>query len=107
VEAAGGGGGFGSAQIPADILKKFDKNQDGQLDEKEQKAAGDALGPKKSRKEKLQEKLDLNGDGKITKEERETVAAQYKAEQEALKEQKKAELEASRAKAKVKAADDK
>lgn len=104
---AGGGGGFGSAQIPADILKKYDKNQDGQLDEKEQKAAGEALGPKKSRKEKLQEKLDLNGDGKITKEERETVAAQYKAEQEALKEQKKAELEASRAKAKAKAADDK
>jgi Ca2+-binding EF-hand superfamily protein len=104
---AGGGGGFGTAQIPADILKKYDKNQDGQLDEKEQKAAGEALGPKKSRKEKLQEKLDLNGDGKITKEERETVAAQYKAEQEALKEQKKAELEASRAKAKAKAADDK
>jgi Ca2+-binding EF-hand superfamily protein len=105
--AGGGGGGFGTAQIPADVLKKFDKNQDGQLDEKEQKAAGEALGAKKSRKEKLQEKLDLNGDGKITKEERETVAAQYKAEQEALKEQKKAELEASRAKAKAKAADDK
>jgi len=104
--AGGAGGGFGG-QIPPDVLKKFDKNQDGQLDEKEQKAAGEALGPKKSRKEKLQEKLDLNGDGKITKEERETVAAQHKAEQEALKEQKKAELEASRAKAKAKTAGDK
>ena len=113
--AAGGGGGGGGAggfgfggQIPADVLKKFDKNQDGQLDEKEQKAAGEALGPKKSRKEKLQEKLDLNGDGKITKEERETVAAQNKAEQEALKAKKKADLEASRAKSKAKSeADDK
>ena len=103
----GGGGGFGfGGQIPPDILKKFDKNQDGQLDEKEQKAANESLGPKKSRKEKLQEKLDRNGDGKISKEEREAAAAEYKAEQEALKEKKKAELEASRAKSKAKSAAD-
>jgi hypothetical protein len=95
----GGAGGFGfGGQIPPEILKKFDKNQDGQLDEKEQKAAGDALGPKKSRKEKLLEKLDRDGDGKISKEEREAAAAEYKAEQEALKEKKKAELEEKRAK---------
>jgi hypothetical protein len=99
----GAGGGFGGygGQIPADVLKKYDKNKDGQLDEKEQKAAGDALGPKKSRKEKLQEKLDRDGDGKISKEEREAAAAEYKAEQEAAKEKKKAELEERKAKAKA------
>jgi Ca2+-binding EF-hand superfamily protein len=105
----GGAGGFGfgvGGQIPPDILKKYDKNQDGQLDEKEQKAAGEALGPKKSRKEKLLEKLDKNGDGKVSKEEREAAAAEYKAEQQAAKEKKKAELEASRAKSKAKPAQD-
>ena len=93
--------------IPPDVLKKFDKNQDGQLDDKEQKAAGEALAPKKSRKEKLQEKLDKNGDGKISKEEREAAAAERKAEQEALKEKKKAELEESKARSKSESATDK
>jgi len=92
---AGGGSAFGGP-IPPDVLKKFDKNKDGQLDEKEQKAAAEALGPKKSRKEKLQEKLDLNGDGKISKDEREHVAAQQKAEQE----EKKAEQASKKGKPK-------
>lgn len=117
VGAGGGGGGFGGfggaggaggagfgSQIPPDVLKQFDKNQDGQLDEKEQKAAGEALGTKKSRKQRLQEKLDKNGDGKITKEEREAAAAERKAEQEALKERRKAELEESKSKPKAKPA---
>jgi Ca2+-binding EF-hand superfamily protein len=106
--AGGAGGGFGGygGQIPADVLKKYDKNKDGQLDEKEQKSANEALSPKKSRKEKLQEKLDRDGDGKISKEEREAAAAEYKAEQEAAKEKKKAEAEERKAKAKA-AADDK
>lgn len=90
--AEGGIGGFeGGAPsgfnggIPPEVLKKFDKNKDGELDEKEQKAAMAALGPKKSRSQQLKEKLDLNGDGKITKDERETVAAERKAEQEEKK----------------------
>lgn len=93
----GGGGGFGGpgnssgfgGQVPPEVLKKFDKNKNGQLDEDEQKAAMAALGPKKSRKEQLLEKLDLNGDGKITADEREQVAAQRKAEQEEKKAKKK------------------
>lgn len=77
-----------NAPIPPDVLKKFDKNKDGQLDEKEMKLAKAALGPKKSRKEQLLDKLDLNGDGKITQEERDRVAAERKAEQEELKKAK-------------------
>jgi hypothetical protein len=95
-----GGGAFGGP-VPPDILKKFDKNKDGELDDKERKAAVAAMGPKKSRKEQLQAKLDLNGDGKITKEEREEVAAQRKAEQE----EKKAEAEEKKAKSKRKTDD--
>jgi len=91
--AAGGGDAF-SGQVPPEILKKFDKNKDGQLDDKEKKAAMSALGPKKSRSERLQAKLDLNGDGKVTKEERDQVAAERKAEAEekkaAAEEKKKA-----------------
>jgi Ca2+-binding EF-hand superfamily protein len=98
----GGGDAFGG-QVPPEVLKKFDKNKDGQLDDKEKKAAMTALGPKKSRKEMLQEKLDLNGDGKITKEEREEVAAQRKAEAE----EKKAAAAEKKAKAKAKREDDK
>lgn len=105
-----GGPGFGAAggdafsgQIPPEIMKKFDRNKDGQLDDKEKKAAMSALGPKKSRKEMLQEKLDLNGDGKVTKEEREQVAAERKAEAE----EKKAEAAEKKAKAKAKKEEDK
>jgi Ca2+-binding EF-hand superfamily protein len=90
---AGGGDAF-SGQVPPEILKKFDKNKDGQLDDKEKKAALAALGPKKSRAERLLQEQDLNGDGKVTKEERAQVAAQRKAEAEekkaAAEEKKKA-----------------
>jgi hypothetical protein len=46
----------------------------------------------------MQEKLDRNGDGKISKEERAAAAAERKAEQEALKEARKAELARKKAK---------
>lgn len=62
--------------------------------------------PKKTRKERLLEKLDRNGDGKVTKEEREAAAAERKAEQEALKEEKKAELERKKTKRKADSATD-
>jgi len=92
----GGDGGAFSGPVSPEILKKFDKNKNGQLDEAEKKAAMAAMGPKRSRNERLQEKLDLNGDGKITKEEREQVAAQRKAELE----EKKAEAEEKKGKSK-------
>ncbi len=84
----GAGGDFGGpqsesgfpAQIPPELMKKFDKNKNGKLEESEQKALLAAIGPKKSRKEQLLEKLDLNGDGKITQQERDQVAADHKAE---------------------------
>jgi hypothetical protein len=90
-----GGPGFGapgasgfSGDVPADVIARFDKNRDGELDEKEQKAAMAAMSPKKSRSQQLKEKLDLNGDGKITKEERKAYAEERKAEQEEKKKDK-------------------
>lgn len=89
----GGSSGLGQ-QISPEMLKKFDKNKNGKLDDDEQKAAMAAMGPKKSRKEQLLEKLDLNGDGKVTQDERDQVAAERKAEAEekkAAKSKKKAD----------------
>lgn len=96
--AAGAGNDPFAGQVPPEILKKYDKNKDGELDEKEKKAAMAAYGPKKTRAQRLQETLDLNGDGKVTKEEREQVAAQRKAEAE----EKKAAAAEKKAKAKAK-----
>jgi Ca2+-binding EF-hand superfamily protein len=97
----GGDGGFGGPVSPA-ILKKFDKDKDGQLDEVEQKAVKAAFGPKKSRKEQMLEKLDLDGDGKVSKEEKEQVAAQRKAELA----ERKAEAAEKKARAKKKSGKD-
>ena len=80
-----GAGGFGGAggtgdQIPADVLKKFDKNKDGQLDETEKKAALEAMnGKTKSRAQQLKDKLDTNNDGKIDDAERAAAKEAFKA----------------------------
>lgn len=81
-----GSGGFGEAQIPPEVMKKFDKNKDGKLDDKEKTAAMEAMqGVKKSRAQQIKEKQDLDGDGKVTKEEKAAYAEQLKAEQEEKK----------------------
>ena len=80
---------IGPTNFPPEVIKKFDKNKDGELDEKEQKAAMAAFGPKKSRSQQIKDKQDADGDGKVTKAEREAYAEQLKAEAAEKKEEKK------------------
>ena len=47
-----------------EVLKEFDKDGDGKLNEEERKAAGEAM------RKKLIEKFDKDGDGKLNEEER-------------------------------------
>lgn len=96
------------SDVPPSVLKKFDKNKDGALDEKElaKWEAEKAAKREKYAKERaeLLEKFDANKDGKISEEERAAAKlemgkarteadavkakekdAKWKAEQEALK----------------------
>lgn len=77
-------------KIPAGVLKKYDTNQDGVLDEKE-KAAMEADKAKKKAAEEAKrlEKYDVNKDGKLDESE---LAAEKAAKKEAA-EKKKAEAE--------------
>lgn len=77
-------------KVPPGILKKYDANQDGALDEKE-KAAMDADKAKKKAEgeAKRLEKFDKNKDGKLDESE---LAAE-----KAMKQEKKAEMEKKKA----------
>merc|ERR1711990_22258 len=69
---------MGNANLFAEVIKEADSNSDGFFDLEEFKG----IGPKVSAKYMEQEmkKYDLDGDGYITKEERDTVIAKMKAE---------------------------
>jgi Ca2+-binding EF-hand superfamily protein len=60
----------------AEILKKFDKNGDGQLDETEKAAAREET--RKKREEERLKKYDKNGDGKLDDAEKETMREDLK-----------------------------
>jgi Ca2+-binding EF-hand superfamily protein len=74
-----GGSATGEMPIPPEMIKKFDKNKDGKLDDTEKKAAYAAMNAQgKSRTQLLKEKLDTNGDGKIDEAEKKAAAEAYK-----------------------------
>ena len=60
----------------AELLKKFDKNGDGQLDETEKAAAREDA--KKRREEERLKKYDKNGDGKLDDTEKEAMREDLK-----------------------------
>ena len=83
-------------KIPAGLLKKYDLNNDGVLDEKEKAAFEADKAKKKSEMEaKHLEKYDTNKDGKLDESER----AAAKAAKEEAAEKKKAELQKKKEKA--------
>ena len=57
----------GNRPVPQEMLKKFDKDGDGKLNEDERKAAGQA------RKAEMLKRFDKDGDGKLSEEEREAL----------------------------------
>jgi hypothetical protein len=81
-------------KVPPGILKKYDANQDGVLDEKEKAAMeADKAKHKAEWEAKRLEKLDKNKDGKLDESE---LAAEKALKQE-MAEKKKAEMEKKKA----------
>lgn len=75
----------------AEILKKFDKNGDGQLDETEKAAAREET--KKKREEERLKKYDKNGDGKLDDAEKEAMREDLKKRAEENAKRREARLE--------------
>ena len=75
--APGGTGEGIENPITPEMVKKYDKNGDGQLDAAEKKTALESLN--KSRTQLIKEKLDTNGDGKIDDAERKAAKEAFKA----------------------------
>jgi Ca2+-binding EF-hand superfamily protein len=62
--------------IPPEVVKEFDKDGDGKLNEEERKAARDA------REKQMLEKYDADKDGKLSDEERKAAREAMRAEHE-------------------------
>lgn len=60
--------------LPAEMIEKFDSNQDGTLDESERQAAREAMREiRKKRRAEMLEKYDSDNDGKLSKDERKAM----------------------------------
>ena len=67
-------------KLPPEIVDKFDKDGDGELNEDERKAAREARRDKmKERREEMLKKYDADGDGKLDEEERKVAREAMKA----------------------------
>ena len=71
-------GGGGPRQVPAAVLKEFDKDGDGKLNEEEAKAAREAA------QKKMLEKYDTDKDGKLSDDERKAMREDFEAKRKAL-----------------------
>jgi Ca2+-binding EF-hand superfamily protein len=67
----------------SEMLKKYDKNGDGQLDETEKAAMREEM--RKKREEERLKKYDKNGDGKLDDAEKEAMREDMKKKAEAFK----------------------
>ncbi len=65
-------------EVPPEVLKKFDTNGDGKLDETERKAMYVAI------KAEMLKKFDTNGDGKLDEAERQAMQTEIEARHKAL-----------------------
>jgi len=69
-----GKGKKGNREVPEHVIKKFDKDGDGKLNEEERKAAREARTKmQKEGKAKMLKRFDKDGDGKLSDEERKTA----------------------------------
>ena len=69
-KSAGGGKGFPNRE---EMIKRFDKDGDGKLNEEERAAVRKEM---KGRKDDLLKKFDADGDGKLSDKEREAIRKQ-------------------------------
>ncbi|MGB0328521.1 MAG: EF-hand domain-containing protein [Akkermansiaceae bacterium] len=71
----------GPRQVPEEILKRFDADGDGKLNEKERAAAMEARKAEmQARKAEMLKRFDADGDGELSKEERKAAMEARKAE---------------------------
>jgi septal ring factor EnvC (AmiA/AmiB activator) len=87
-----------NAEVPKSVLKRYDKNKDGQLDEKETAKWQADLAKRREKaqaaRQALLERYDINKDGKLSEEEKATAKlemATERTERELAKGKEKAE----------------
>ena len=97
----------GNRQLPPAVLKEFDKDGDGKLNEEEGKAAREAMQARRAEAEKKRlEKYDTDKDGKLSDEERKTMRADLEAKHKALVEKYDADKDGKLSREEIKAARD-
>lgn len=75
----------GPRQMPAEVVKEFDKDGDGKLSDEEAKAAREALQSRREEaRKKMLEKYDKDGDGQLNEEERAKMREDLEARHKAL-----------------------
>lgn len=84
-EGRRGGRGGAPRELPPEIVKKYDKDGDGKLNEEETKTAREALqAEREAARKKMIEKFDKDGDGKLNDEERKAAREAAEARQKEL-----------------------
>lgn len=97
----------GGRQLPPQLLKEFDKDGDGKLNEEEGKAAREALQARRAEAEKKRlEKYDTDKDGKLSDDERKAMRADLEAKHKALVEKYDADKDGKLSPTEIKAARD-
>jgi len=92
---------------PPEVLKEFDKDGDGKLNEEEAKAARQARQAKaEEARKKALEKYDTDKDGKLSDEERKVLRADLEAKHKALLEKYDADKDGKLSPTEIKAARD-
>jgi hypothetical protein len=81
----GGPGGAGGRQLPPAVLKEFDKDGDGKLNDEEAQAARTAMQAKREEaQKKILAEFDADKDGKLNEEERKAMRTAMEAKRKAL-----------------------
>lgn len=77
--------GRGPRQVPPGLLKEFDKDGDGKLNDEESKAARESMQAKREEaRKKMLAEFDKDKDGKLDQEERKTMREAMEAKRKAL-----------------------
>lgn len=75
----------GPRQLPPELVKEFDKDGDGKLNDEEAKAAREALQARREEaRKKMIAKYDKDGDGTLNEEERKKMTEDLQAQRKAL-----------------------
>jgi Ca2+-binding EF-hand superfamily protein len=81
----GGPGGPGNRQTPPEVLKEFDKDGDGKLNDEEAQAARTAMQARREeQRKKMLEQYDTDKDGKLSEDERKKMQEDMQAKRKAL-----------------------